>query len=74
MKKILNFINSKNFGYFTKSLMIVTILFMTLFKDELTNNDLGSLILFSMIYLAEEIKIRTGYYEKKEQEDDSKNS
>jgi hypothetical protein len=74
MKKILNFIDSKNFGYFTKTLMIVTILFMTLFKEELTNNDLGSLILFSMIYLGEEIKFRTDYYEKKEQEDDQQKS
>jgi hypothetical protein len=54
--------------------MLLTMMFTTLFKENLTNNDLGTLIFFSMIYLAEEIKIRTGYYEKKEQEDDSKNS
>jgi hypothetical protein len=54
--------------------MLLTMMFTTLFKENLTNNDLGSLIFFSMIYLSEEIKIRTGHYEKKEQENDSPNS
>ena len=72
--KILKFIGSKSFGLLIQVTMLITIIFMSLFKENLTNNDLGSLIFFSMIYLAEEIKIRTDYYEKKEQEDDSKNS
>ena len=72
--KIINFIGSRNFNYFVQMIMLLTMMFTTLFKENLTNNDLGTLIFFSMIYLAEEIKIRTGYYEKKEQEDDSKNS
>ena len=72
--KILKFISSKSFGLLVQVTMLMTIVFMSLFKENLTNNDLGSLIFFSMIYLAEEIKIRTGYYEKKEQEDDSQNS
>jgi len=72
--KILKFISSKSFGLLVQVTMLITIIFMSLFKENLTNNDLGSLIFFSMIYLAEEIKIRTGYYEKKEQEDDSQNS
>jgi hypothetical protein len=69
--KILKFISSKSFGLLVQVTMLITIIFMSLFKENLTNNDLGSLIFFSMIYLAEEIKIRTGYYEKKEQEDAS---
>jgi hypothetical protein len=72
--KILKFIGSKSFGLLIQVTILITIIFMSLFKENLTNNDLGSLIFFSMIYLAEEIKIRTDYYEKKEQEDDSKNS
>lgn len=71
--KILNFITSKGFGLFVQGVMLITIIVMTLFKNNLTNNDLGSLIFFSMIYLAEEIKMRTNYYENKEKEDDSQN-
>ena len=72
--KILKFIESKGFGLLVQVTMLMTIVFIPLFKENLTNNDLGSLIFFSMIYLAEEIKIRTGHYEKKEQENDSQNS
>jgi hypothetical protein len=72
--KILKFIESKRFGLLVQVTMLITIIFMSLFKENLTNNDLGSLIFFSMIYLSEEIKIRTGHYEKKEQENDSQNS
>lgn len=65
MKKIIDFLFSKKTSYIFQLLMMLGIILIVFFKEEITNEDILNTIFFCFIFLVEEIKLRTGYYEKK---------
>jgi len=65
MKKIIDFLFSRTIAYIFQLLMMLGILLLVFFKEEITNKDIINVIFFCFIFLVEEIKLRTGYYEKK---------
>lgn len=65
MKKIIDFLFSKKIAYIFQLLMMLGIILIVFFKEEITNKDILNTIFFCFIFLVEEIKLRTGYYEKK---------
>ena len=65
MKKIIDFLFSKKTAYIFQLLMMLGIILIVFFKEEITNEDILNTIFFCFIFLVEEIKLGTGYYEKK---------
>ena len=64
MKKILDFFYSKKMSAILQIVMLLGISFIVFIKDELIIKDLVNIVFYTFIFLVEEIKIRTGHYDK----------
>jgi hypothetical protein len=64
MKNIIDFLFSKRMSVILQIIMLLGISHIVFIKKELVIKDVISTIFYAFIYLVEEIKTRTGYYEK----------
>jgi hypothetical protein len=64
MKNIIDFLFSKRMSVILQIIMLLGISYIVFIKRELLIKDIINTIFYAFIYLVEEIKIRTGYYDK----------
>ncbi len=64
MKKIIDFFFSKKMSAILQVIMLLGISHIVFIKQELVIKDVINIIFYAFIFLVEEIKMRTDYYDK----------